>query len=308
MSRTQQRARAQAGGWSTLGMIKPHRRHHERDGTHRIIPDNRAGIVTAHMAAPVVADFGLPLDSIIVHCCYFDVYGSAFYTLPDPTEQPLHLPDDYRVPLARYQFNTAARDRHGKPGWLYMASWSDLATATEAETLTAWSKRIDARAMTRYTNSTVTVNDGSGRYKNYRTSVFVRYAPRITWRVYGDLSEIARLLSTYAITIGKKGAQGWGWVRGWEVAQAEQDHSLWQPSADGAATTVARAIPLDYLPPHTIPPLLAAGCRQMFCGYRPPYWEPRNQALCLVPPAPPEPEPEPDGTEDTDEDGDASVP
>ena len=89
--------------------------------------------------------------------------------------------------------------------------------------------------------------------------------PEMIFYARGDRRQIESLLN-HISHIGKKSSQGFGEIREWKVETVEQDWSLWK---DGQPM---RAIPQTQ-----------AGFLLQQTGYCFPYWDRRNQSVCIIP-------------------------
>ena len=100
--------------------------------------------------------------------------------------------------------------------------------------------------------------------------IIVRSTKEITWFANGNRDEVLRLLAAYITYIGKHANVGYGRVGSFEVSATDTDMSCY---IDG---NPSRPIPCDLA-------WIDRDRRVEFCGFRPPYWAPQNQALCYVP-------------------------
>lgn len=234
-------------------------------------------------AAFVWYDRWLMIDSVLAHGWMLRQYGEDFYALPTITRVTpavdLIVPD---LPLARRADDTTH--------WYWAASWCDVEAATLSTARSAWVRGYpthDAAAYMAHSErkSERSVNSVAGPDKLYNVPLYVRVVDELCWYAYGDLEQVAALLS-FVPHIGKKCASGWGALlpyadgQMWQVEPWAEDWSERGP--DGRRT---RGVPVATLPePDWFsgePVELSLQARQY--GYRPPYFARANQALCNLP-------------------------
>ncbi|MEG3070991.1 MAG: hypothetical protein RQM92_09455 [Candidatus Syntrophopropionicum ammoniitolerans] len=116
------------------------------------------------------------------------------------------------------------------------------------------------------------VDESSGRLKAYRMPLnILLFAGALEWYAVGNLGEVQELCRGI-VSVGKKSAQGYGFVDCWEVVPWPED---WSESWNGRIT---RALPAEQgLPPG----VKVANMRQY--GIRPPYWRRESQAIVFMP-------------------------
>ena len=210
--------------------------------------------ITAHLRCGVCSDGCLPLDGILYAQMMRRTYGAEEVTLPGDMAQ--HSGGHGSVPLAR-------KAEHGV--WFYAASFADWGDAW-VDDRSFWVKRFDMAQsdLIDFGTRKGSLTTSEGRYKGYNMPVFVRHALCVHWYAVGDMARVSDLLSDVT-HIGKKTAQGWGRVNGWEIAPWPHD---WSVRRDGQLT---RAVP--------------AREGGTLYGIRPPYWRAGNQVLCQLPAA-----------------------
>jgi CRISPR type IV-associated protein Csf3 len=206
--------------------------------------------ITAHLRCGVISDTTLPIDAILLYAAARERWGGQEMT--QPGAGLIHTGHDNLLPLERV---------HHVP-WYYHASFAQWPAAI-AEGQDYWNKRLDVSLIALLDDTRRRIPISEGRYRSYHMPIFYRHALFVSWYVCGDRDGIARLLSMIS-HLGKKYAQGWGRVIRWEIEPMAADWSIYGP--DGRPM---RAIP-D--PQGTL-----------YTGYRPSYWNARNQALCLMP-------------------------
>ncbi|MED0680346.1 hypothetical protein P4T20_13765 [Aneurinibacillus thermoaerophilus] len=111
----------------------------------------------------------------------------------------------------------------------------------------------------------------SGFMKAYRMPQIIRTVSSIEFYAVGDKKEVSRLLNRYITNIGKKGAQGYGAVREWEVIDWPEDWSEKGPYG------IMRPTPFR----GELPSVETYQVKK--AGVRPPYWLPENQEVCIIP-------------------------
>lgn len=115
------------------------------------------------------------------------------------------------------------------------------------------------------------VNTQAGETKAYRMPQVIRVISDVEFYAVGDIEEVRRLLNTYITNIGKKGAQGYGYVKEWIVEEWHEDWAEYGPYG------IMRPTPFD--------------AKQMpkreyqirVYGIKPPYWLKENQKVCVIP-------------------------
>jgi hypothetical protein len=219
--------------------------------------------VTAHLQCGVVTDETLPLDSILYYYAMRDAFGPQELTVPGG-----HLKDV--VPLqVKSPFKVI---NPGTPQWFNAASFAQWSTPC-VEGDDHWNKRFDQSQahLIDFKGRRGRVIIEQSRYKSYHMPVYYRHALSVSWYVVADAERIRALLR-FVTHIGKKPAQGWGAVLRWEVEPWRADWSV--KDGDGR---LMRAVPIGSPEPGRVYE------RMMFVGFRPSYWDRRNQAMCCVP-------------------------
>lgn len=95
------------------------------------------------------------------------------------------------------------------------------------ERIEYWHKKIndfDALTYVNFEGKRGKINSQSGEFKAYRMPQLIRVVSDIQFYCVGDPDEIRRLLSLIT-NIGKKGSQGYGYVREWVIEEIENDYS-----------------------------------------------------------------------------------
>lgn len=207
--------------------------------------------ITAWLQSPVISDTYLPLDSILDSLARRERNGFEIAACPGvgPT-------DDIPIPIERIHA--------GDDVWYYACSFAQWGRPYIDDTQ-YWHKRmrIEHAALLKRDAIRGRLQQGEGRYRSYRMPVFTRHALYISWYALGSHAGIAGLLP-FVTHIGKKTAQGFGAVLRWEVNPALEDHSIIGPGG-----RIMRSIPSNE--------------GTLLYGFRPAYWDRRNQAVCIMP-------------------------
>ena len=215
--------------------------------------------IRAYLRAGVVADKQMPLDGILLYQAHRDEHGPQAMTIPgDYTCQGIStLPLDIVHP--------------GRQNWYYCCSWAQWSHDIEGHD--HWNKRFDSQFadLVDFSNRRGKVIIEEGRYKAYHMPIFYHAALWVEWFCMGDKAEIERLLSTVT-HIGKKGAQGWGRVRRWEIESWPEDWSVWHDKR------LMRGIPAEDMGQE-----FPIGIDVTHYGIRPSYWKASNQMLLVMP-------------------------
>ncbi len=225
--------------------------------------------VTAFLAAPVVGDFTLPLDGILLYYALADAAGEIAPALA-PGQSPDY--DPHIVPL---QVVRSAADENA---WCYacsFAQWPD----EHIDGVAHWNKRFDERwSMYLAPRDRKKILVGKGHFKSYHTAMRYRSAASVSWWCIGDKDEIARMLEM-ADNIGSKRSQGWGRVSRWLIEETDACYPLL--AADGV--TPMRAIPRTLYFELTHDEMALDAMISPLRGFRPPYWSRDNQGECIAP-------------------------
>jgi len=215
--------------------------------------------ITAYLQCAVVADETLPIDGILYYYAMRAEHGAQDVTVPGGhvDKEPVWA----SVPLLMLNRG---------PEWFYAASFAQWSQPV-AEMTDHWNKRYDTRydGLVDFHGKRGKVVVEQGRYKAYHMPVFCRHTLSVSWYVMGGQESVERLLARVT-HIGKKTAQGWGAVLRWEIVPWPHDWSVRGPDSE-----LMRAIPASAAKD--------GPDKTLFCGYRPSYWDRRNQAMCAVP-------------------------
>jgi CRISPR type IV-associated protein Csf3 len=209
--------------------------------------------ITAWLQCGVVSDWTLPIDSILYYQAARDRWGSLDVTIPG--EGILQKQHGNLLPLKRVH----------AVQWYYCASFAQWSQPV-AEGQDHWNKRFDQgyASLVDFGSKRGKVIVEAGKYKAYHMPVFYRHALNVSWYAVGRIDDTKRLLSLVT-NIGKKPVQGWGRVLRWQVEPWPEDWSVYGPGGK-----LMRAIP-------------SKDGSGILAGYRPSYWDRRNQAPCLMP-------------------------
>lgn len=106
-----------------------------------------------------------------------------------------------------------------------------------------------------------------GRFKSFMLPLRVRLVDQIVWyAVLRTAPTGLRQLLQKAISVGKKGSQGYGAVQGWSVETCKEDWSWYAESPDGPV--LMRPLPAAMDHPQNL-----QGFRKSFGGCVGPYWQ-----------------------------------
>jgi len=214
--------------------------------------------VRAYLRTPVIADHWLPLDGMLLYQAHRDKLGPQAVTIPgDYTCQGVST-----LPLGIVH--------PGRRNWYYRCSWAQWSHDVEGKD--HWNKRFDAQFahLVDFRGRRGKVVIEQGRYKAYHMPVFYRAALWAEWHCVGDRVEIEYLLST-ATNLGKKGSQGWGRVRRWQIEPWPDDWSIWRDDE------LMRGVPFEDTREAGRPFDIA------HYGIRPSYWKQDNQMMLAMP-------------------------
>ena len=137
-----------------------------------------------------------------------------------------------------------------------------------------WHKKIndfDAAFYLDFRGRRGKIDAQKGETKAYRMPQVIRIISDIEFFAVGDIEEVQRLLNTYITNIGKKGAQGYGYVKKWIV---EEWHEDWTERG-----------PYGIMRPTPFTGELPDGQTYQIRMYatKPPYWLKENQTICIIP-------------------------
>lgn len=201
-----------------------------------------------------------PLDSILASAWMRRHYPEAYYNASS------HLLTNEMI-IADLPF-----DRRGKDdNWYWACSFNTAPPIFEY--VMHWHKRFDDD-LEKYLNfkgRRGKIDTKSGRLKSYRMPLIIKLFERLEWYAVGNLDRVKELCASIT-SIGKKAAQGIGFVDHWKVEPWPED---WSVERNGELT---RAVPAEVGLPRGV---LAS--RAALRGIRPSYWHSGNQKLCWVP-------------------------
>jgi len=214
--------------------------------------------ITAYLQTRIVTDVFLPLDGVLLSFAMREKYG------PQDASQSGRGTYEERPQLARIFWHHHDRTPHYFPACSF-AQWHGTVT----EDIGYWHKRLDLQYAEVLTPPTARVVTQNGRYRSYRMPVFTRHALSVSWYAVADHERLRHLLR-FVTHLGKKGSQGEGAILRWHVESCAGDWSIIGPQGQ-----LMRAVPCEILPEAPGEPL--------YVGYRPSYWEQKNQGLCHIP-------------------------
>lgn len=218
--------------------------------------------VMVELASPMACvDGDIRLDALLHYCILQDLVEEA-QRRGQRTDIPRTVWTDVPMPLAKIQTDQGQDFRK-----IYCASFAEY---EGSESVNRWKKRWDDEydEMVSFGSRKEVVDHKKEHFKSYDMPLVLRSTQELTFYARGVGDEIARLLKAYLTHVGKKGSQGYGRVRSVSVQPCAEDWSVWREGRP------VRSIPVE----------LAGeieGLRQMFCGFRPPYYLPEHQCLCV---------------------------
>jgi CRISPR type IV-associated protein Csf3 len=219
--------------------------------------------ITIELSSPMACvDGDIRLDALL-HCCVLQDLADEAKRRGHRSDFPRTVWRDVPMPLAKMQ--TAQGDDFKK---IYCASFAEY---DGSESVNRWKKRWEDEFddMVDFGSRKQVIDHKKEHFKSYDMPVVLRSTRELVFYARGVGEEIERLLKTYLTHMGKKGSQGYGRIRSVAVRPCAEDWSVWR---DGKPM---RAIPLEMAGE-------TEGLRQIFCGYRPPYYLPEHQCLCVA--------------------------
>lgn len=130
-----------------------------------------------------------------------------------------------------------------------------------------WKKRWDEQNDDRvdFGQKKAHIEHKRGHFKQYDMPLIILSTQEMVFYARGDAKKTETILKCLS-HIGKKSSQGYGEIREKQIEVVDYDWSLWR---DGQPM---RALPM-----------MKEGCLVQFQGYSFPYWDRRNQDVCIVP-------------------------
>lgn len=207
--------------------------------------------ITAYPRTAIVCDAYLPLDGIIYAELMRRTFGAEDVTIPGDMAQ--YGGGHGTLPLAR---------RASGGVWYFACSFAQWEHWVDDRSF--WVKRFDQGPadLVDFGRRSASVLTASGRYMGYNMPIFCRHALAVRWYAVGDIARLADMLAEIT-HVGKKIAQGWGRINAWRVEPWAEDWSVWRDGRLMRARPAAEGI---------------------LYGVRPPYWNPKNQMNCEMPP------------------------
>lgn len=220
--------------------------------------------ITAYPRCGIVSNRYLSLDGILLYYAMQEKFG-----YPDASASGGAHPGQGTM---RVSMPLKIVD-YGSKLWYYACSFAEWGQPL-AESQDCWNKRLDQHMayLVDFGGKRGKVIIEKGFYRAYHMPIFYLTTPYVRWYAVGDKQDIQGLLADVT-HIGKKTDQGWGRINRWEVKSWPEDWSCWR---DGKPM---RAIPTDSLQYCE----RENGYVKMFYGYRPPGYDRRNQAMCVMP-------------------------
>jgi len=241
----------------------PPERYHslvDREAAYRALPKEPLRI-TLRMGSPFAVTGHLPLDGLLHALVKRDLGRSEFFKMAAAAERAGLDEFTHDVPLPLEEVMAGERRYYASS----FGSWEGV------ESITRWRKRWceEHDGLVDFGKRQEKIDIKHGHFKAYDMPLVIHSAPEIIFHVLGNGEEMERLLAGAGF-IGKKRSQGYGRVRQVKIEAVAEDWSCWR---EGKPT---RALPVDEVGQFQLDALA-------YTGYRPPYWWPPNQCLCLVP-------------------------
>jgi hypothetical protein len=232
----------------------------DREAAYRALPKEPLR-VTLRLASPFAVTGHLPLDGLLHTLVKRDLGRSEFFKTHARLAGEGRDQFTHDVPLPLEESEAAGRRYYASS----FGSWEGV------ESVTRWRKRWceEHDDLADFGRKQEKVLIKLGRFRAYDMPLVIHAAPEVVFHVFGNGEEMERLLAA-ATYIGKKRSQGYGRVRQVLIELCAEDWSCWR---EGKPT---RALPVDEVGQFQLDALA-------YTGYRPPYWWPPNQCLCLVP-------------------------
>ena len=138
------------------------------------------------------------------------------------------------------------------------------------EFLDSWKKRFESKYhyLVDFGKGKRRVNVSQGKYRSYNMPLPAHVVPEGWWLFIGDGGEVKRLIEDNLVAIGKKSAEGFGWVESLTLVE--------RPDLTPRDILALRPIPKPLAEKYNI-----FGSERVM-AWRPPYWKRENQGLCVV--------------------------
>ena len=182
----------------------------------------------------------------------------------------------------RCVYRTVAGEEHGVDG---VRPMYDVIQCTEegvflstqflyergVEFLDSWKKRFESKYhyLVDFGKGRRRVNISQGKYRSYDMPLPAHVVLEGWWLFIGDGRQVKRLMEDNLVAVGKKSAEGFGWIDSLMLIERPD---------------VARR---DILSLRPIPKIVAEKYgilgNERIMAWRPPYWKRKNQSLCMVP-------------------------
>ena len=157
------------------------------------------------------------------------------------------------------------------PDGYFIASWMQFDESKAIEFTQTWKKRWANQHdhLVDFGKKVPKVRINAGDYKSYDMPIVLQNVKEV-WFFFAsdDIDRVRTLVSKHLWGIGKKTAQGYGEIEGFEIEKIDGNPFL---------TSILRPIPVNDSDLKNLSQLSV----QMM-GFRPPYWLPENQKFCLV--------------------------
>lgn len=210
--------------------------------------------ITFHFTAPVSFIDKPIFDSILAYCYAKDLLDNVPQYLNIEKEQMI---DFSPMPIIQHE-----------QGY-FMGSWLMFEDVSETYTKVRkkWENKFDFLADFEGNKRKVCVSRGA--YKSYDLQINLHHIKEGCFFFQSnDLQEVRRLIDSYLVGIGKKVGYGYGRFSHYEIESL--DYNPFEKE-------IIRPIPANEND------LLRPNAKFRIMSWKPPYWLPHHQTLCLVP-------------------------
>lgn len=153
---------------------------------------------------------------------------------------------------------------------IFLSTQMQYDKESSCEFLDSWKKRFDAKnsKLAGFGKAKRRIDIASGPYRNHNMPLPAKAINKAWWYFIGDGEAVERFLRENIVAIGKKRSEGFGWIKHLEILPED---------IKSIKILKLRPIPEDVAGENKI------GGQKRIMAWQPPYWEKRNQAICIVP-------------------------
>jgi len=140
----------------------------------------------------------------------------------------------------------------------------------KCEYLDSWKKQFDSKYshLADFGKAKRRINTSSGKYRSYNMPLPAVVMQSGFFAFIGDGTGVLDLLEEYIVSIGKKRAEGFGWIDSMELI--DEEYSCYDIAR-------MRPVPIEIAKKHKITGILRN------CAWQSPYWLRKNICECVVP-------------------------